>query len=260
MGGGGRTESTNQTTNTNTSGSSAISGDNLGTVLSGVNNSSVNINSTDHGAVKSAGEIAKAALLSNQFAMKEASNLGAKAIDENGKSLGKALDFGKDALNFGEDALKESSKTMREAMAENGAVSRGAMDSVSKNAIYALKENSDVSKKAMDHTMSSLKKNSEINKRAMDSMSKTTLYSLKENGNVNKRAMDNMQKNSANTTAAVKAMAAQSGENARAALAMAENTASRSQIGAAGEMSKVAIAVAIALSLGVAIVAIKGAN
>ncbi|QUM91217.1 hypothetical protein HWV03_21850 [Moritella sp. 36] len=242
MGGGGRTESTNQTTNTNTSGSSAISGDNLGTVLSGVNNSSVNINSTDHGAVKSAGEIAKAALLSNQFAMKEASNLGAKAIDENGKSLGKALDFGKDALNFGEDALKESSKTMREAMAENGAVSRGAMDSVSKNAIYALKENSDV------------------NKRAMDNMSKNTIYSLKENSNVNKRAMDNMQKNSANTTAAVKAMAAQSGENARAALAMAENTASRSQIGAAGEMSKVAIAVAIALSLGVAIVAIKGAN
>lgn len=216
MGGGGSTQSSNKTTNTNTSGSSAISGDNLGTVLTGVNiakGSSLNIMATDHGAVKSAGDIAKAALLSNTAAMKEASDLGSKAIDANTETLGAAFDFGR-------DALKESSNTAQKAMAENGAVSRSAMDSMSKNTIYSLKENSDV----------------------------------------NKRAMDNMQKNSESSMSAVKAMASQSGENARAALVMAENTASRSQIGAAGEMSKVAIAVAVVLGVGFTVMAIKGAK
>ncbi|MFT7682638.1 MAG: hypothetical protein ACI935_002115 [Moritella dasanensis] len=216
MGGGGSTQSTNKTTNTNTSGSSAISGDNLGTVLAGVNmgkGASINIKSTDHGAVKSAGDIAKAALLGNTAAMKEASDLGAKAIAANSETLGKAFDFGN-------SALKENSNMAQKAMAENGAVSRGAMDSMSKN----------------------------------------TLFSLKENSDVNKNAMDNIRKNTENSTSAVKAMAAQSGENARAALVMAENTASRSQIGAAGEMSKVAIAVAVVLGLGVTVMAIKGAK
>lgn len=216
MGKGGSTKSVNRTTNTNTSGSSAISGDNLGTVLSGVNvakGSSLNIRSTDHGAVKSAGDIAKAALLSNTSAVKEASDLGSKAIDANAETLGAAF-------NFGRDALEESSNTVQKALAENGAVSRSAMDN----------------------------------------MSKSTIYSLKENSDVNKRAMDNMQKNTENSTSAVKAMAAQSGENARAALAMAENTASRSQVGATGEMSKVAIAVAVVLGVGFAVIAIKGAK
>ena len=194
MGGGGSTQSTNKTTNTNTSGSSAISGDNLGTVLTGVNiakGSSLNITATDHGAVKSAGDIAKAALLSNTAAMKEASDLGSKAIDANTETLGAAFDFGR-------DALKESSNTAQNAMAEIGAVSRGAMD--------------------------------------------------------------NMRKNSESSMSAVKAMASQSGENTRAALVMAENTASRSQIGAAGEMSKVAIAVAVVLGVGFTVMAIKGAK
>ena len=216
MGGGGRTQSTNKTTNTNTSGSSAISGDNLGTVLAGVNmakGASINVRNTDHGAIKSAGDIAKQALLSNTAAMKEASDLGAKAIAANGETLGEAFDFGR-------SALKENSTMAQKAMAENGAISRGAMDSMSKN----------------------------------------TMFSLKENSDVNKRAMDNMQKNSASSISAVKAMASQSGENARAALVMAENTASRSQIGAAGEMSKVAIAVAVVLGLGVTAMAIKGAK
>jgi hypothetical protein len=216
MGGGGSTQSSNKTTNTNTSGSSAISGDNLGTVLAGVNvakGSSLNITATDHGAIKSAGDIAKAALLNNTAAMKEASNLGSKAIDSNSETLSKAFDFGK-------SALETNSNMAQKAMAENGAVSRGAMDSMSKN----------------------------------------TMYSLKENSDVNKRAMDNMQKNTENSTSAVKAMAAQSGENARAALVMAENTASRSQIGAAGEMSKVAIAVMVVLGMGFGVMAIKGAK
>ena len=69
-----------------------------------------------------------------------------------------------------------------------------------------------------------------------------------------------MRQNSADTTAAVKAMAIQSGENARAALAMAENTASRSQTGSAGEMSKVAIAVAVACGIGMVAMAFKGAQ
>lgn len=194
MGGGGHTESTNKTTNTNTSGSSAISGDNLGTVLSGVSiakGASLNMTSTDHGAVKSAGEIAKTALLNNAAAVKEASNLGSKAIEANSETLSKSFDFGK-------SALATTSTTAQKAMAENGAVSRSAMDNVRQNGTDAI--------------------------------------------------------------SAVKAMAAQSGENARAALLMSENTASRSQIGNSGEMSKVAIAVAIALGVGFTAMVIKGAK
>ncbi|EGA69577.1 methyl-accepting chemotaxis protein [Vibrio sinaloensis DSM 21326] len=49
---GGKSSSKNSTTTTNVSGQNAISGDNLGTAISGVNNSTINVTATDYGAVE----------------------------------------------------------------------------------------------------------------------------------------------------------------------------------------------------------------
>ncbi|WP_238132277.1 chemotaxis protein [Vibrio cincinnatiensis] len=51
---GGKSKSSSNTTNNNTSGQLGIEGDNLGVALTGVANSSVNITATDHGAVDAA--------------------------------------------------------------------------------------------------------------------------------------------------------------------------------------------------------------
>ncbi|EMK6668563.1 chemotaxis protein [Vibrio fluvialis] len=51
---GGKSSSSNQTTTTNVSGQNAISGDNLGTAISGVNQSTINVTATDYGAIENA--------------------------------------------------------------------------------------------------------------------------------------------------------------------------------------------------------------
>ena len=63
MGKGGSSNSTNTTTTTNVSGTNAVSGDNLGVLLSGVNGSTVNIKATDHGAVRAAATVTTKACL-----------------------------------------------------------------------------------------------------------------------------------------------------------------------------------------------------
>lgn len=62
MGGSSSSSSTSNTTNTNTSGSAAVSGDNTGTIISGVNNSTINTTVTDHGAIEAAGDAIEKAL------------------------------------------------------------------------------------------------------------------------------------------------------------------------------------------------------
>ena len=173
MGGGGRTSSTSNTTNNNTSGTSAISGDNLGVVLSGISGSEVNITSTDHGAIEGAAIIADSALKMGE------------------ESLKSAFDFGKESQKLSNDTAQ-----------------------------LAIKEATDISAEAMNSMLS----------------------------------------NSEDTTSAIKSMAAQSGESARAALTIAENTISQSQMGSDGEMSKVAIAVAVVLGVGFVAVTLKGGH
>lgn len=51
---GGKSRSSSNTTNNNTSGQVGIDGDNLGVALSGIANSTVNVTATDHGAVNAA--------------------------------------------------------------------------------------------------------------------------------------------------------------------------------------------------------------
>ncbi|MCZ8497664.1 hypothetical protein O9929_01425 [Vibrio lentus] len=87
------------------------------------------------------------------------------------------------------------------------------------------------------------------------------MKSFENSRRTSEKALDNMRSNSVDTTSAIKStMAAQSGENARAALAAAENTASRSQTGSSGDISKVAIAVAAAFAIAGVAFAPKGAN
>ncbi|NAW66142.1 hypothetical protein [Photobacterium halotolerans] len=192
MGKGGKSSSDVINNTTNTSGTSAISGDNLGVVISGVNGNVGNISVTDHGSVKAASEIAKAALQSNSDAMSQAVGLGSDALKSNERVVDQSLDFGRDALDGAFDFGKV-------ALAENSAVS--------------------------------------------------------------KNAMDNMRHNAEDTTAAIKQMAQQSGETARAALAMADGTAARSQTGSSGDMTKTVkyIAVAVGVSA-VALAVAKGVS
>jgi len=116
MGGGGSSSSKNTTQTTNTNGTSAVSGDNLGVIISGVNGNIGNITMTDHGATKAAEGIAKSAIASNAEAMRQAGNLGAEALKANERAVDKALEFGEKSFDFGEKSLDAVSKTNSEAI------------------------------------------------------------------------------------------------------------------------------------------------
>ncbi|MDC5702959.1 hypothetical protein [Vibrio europaeus] len=109
MGGGGSSSSANTTETTNTNGTSAVSGDNLGVMISGVNGNIGSVTMTDHGSTKAAENIAKEAIASNTEAMKQAGNLGSEALKANEKAI-------EHSLNFGEKSLDAVSQTNSEAI------------------------------------------------------------------------------------------------------------------------------------------------
>ncbi|WP_070964740.1 hypothetical protein [Vibrio sonorensis] len=109
MGGGGSSSSANTTETTNTNGTSAVSGDNLGVMISGVNGNIGSVTMTDHGSTKAAENIAKEAIASNTEAMKQAGNLGSEALKANEKAV-------EHSLNFGEKSLDAVSQTNSEAI------------------------------------------------------------------------------------------------------------------------------------------------
>ncbi|MEH0690144.1 hypothetical protein H4F17_13895 [Vibrio cholerae] len=109
MGGGGSSSSKNTTQTTNTNGTSAVSGDNLGVMISGVNGNIGSVTMTDHGSTKAAENIAKEAIASNTEAMKQAGNLGSEALKANEKAV-------EHSLNFGEKSLDAVSQTNSEAI------------------------------------------------------------------------------------------------------------------------------------------------
>ncbi|MFT5879568.1 MAG: hypothetical protein ACI86X_000672 [Moritella sp.] len=176
MGGGGRTSSSNTTTNKNNSTSTAVSGDNLGVLLSGVSDSTVNVTATDHEAVKYAAELSKKALDSGVAVMSNASQLGMGSV----------------------------------------------------------RANENVSKHAMDANGESLRQALDFGAKALDSNDKAF----------------------AGNRSLLSAMSEQSNASARNAIALADKTIERSQIGDSGNMTKIALAVAVALSL--TVVAVKG--
>lgn len=102
MGGKSSSKSTtnNTYTTTNVSGTAAASGDNNGTMLSGVNNS--NITLTDHGAVNKA--------LTEMFNVTdEALDFGEVALTKNENIIDKALNFASKASNGALDVAKNLS-------------------------------------------------------------------------------------------------------------------------------------------------------
>ncbi|MGF1702525.1 chemotaxis protein [Photobacterium makurazakiensis] len=115
MGKGGSSKSSNKTTNTNTSGQNAIDGDNLGVAISGVNDSSINVTMTDHGAMERASELSELALITN-------ADVSMAALEMGESSVNSAMDFGRDAItdamDFGRDALLANSEVSTLAIEE----------------------------------------------------------------------------------------------------------------------------------------------
>ncbi|KHT64361.1 hypothetical protein RJ45_06885, partial [Photobacterium gaetbulicola] len=126
MGKGGRSNSSSTTTNTNTSGQNAIDGDNLGVSIAGVNDSSVHVSMTDHGAMQRASDIAELALLSNSDVTEEAiwgmADVTEAALAMGENSVDKALGFGRDSLEgafkFGSDAMEFNAELSNNAIEE----------------------------------------------------------------------------------------------------------------------------------------------
>ncbi|CAM3793676.1 hypothetical protein [Vibrio aquimaris] len=127
MGKGGSSSSRSSTQNTNVNGTSAISGDNLGVVLSGINGSSINVTATDHGAMKTAENMAKAAMASNTEAMKQASNLSSEAIKSNERVIDKSFDFGEKSLNAVSKTNSEAIDAMKVLAAQSSENTRTAL-------------------------------------------------------------------------------------------------------------------------------------
>lgn len=104
MGGGGSSKSSNKTTTTNVSGQNGIQGDNLGASIAGVNNSTVSVNMTDHGAIEKAGQLA-------ELAMTTAGDSTKAALESNTEVATSAMDH---VSNFAGETLNQVSATNSE--------------------------------------------------------------------------------------------------------------------------------------------------
>lgn len=97
---GGKSSSSNQTQTTNVSGQNAISGDNLGMAISGINNSTLNVTATDYGSVN------------------KALDLGGELVEQTGRMFNDALKYAggvnKGSLDFAENALEDMSSSNSE--------------------------------------------------------------------------------------------------------------------------------------------------
>lgn len=108
MGGdGGESSSTTTTTTTNTSGSNAAQGDNLGTMISGVNNSTINTTVTDHGAVSGslnfAGDVVDKVLESNTAANNNVVDVANNAMSTVKDSASQMAINAKESMNFAKE-------------------------------------------------------------------------------------------------------------------------------------------------------------
>ncbi|EKO3579527.1 chemotaxis protein [Vibrio metschnikovii] len=90
---GGKSKSSSNTTNNNTSGQVGIDGDNLGVALSGIANSTVNVTATDHGAVNAAfdmgGEMIAGMTQVSNNSLLLADNTVSKTLDFSEEVIGK---------------------------------------------------------------------------------------------------------------------------------------------------------------------------
>ena len=101
---GGSSSSKSSSNTTNVSGQNAISGDNLGTAISGVNNSTISVTATDYGAIDKSYEFAGQAL-------DETMGFAGQALDNTMDFAGQALG---ESMGFAENALDEFSSANSE--------------------------------------------------------------------------------------------------------------------------------------------------
>lgn len=205
---GGRSSSSNQTTNvtntttTNTNATVGVSGDQNAGIVSGVNNSTISMVSTDHGAVKAGADLASKALDNNRL-----------VVDETISSLSRG---------YGE-MTKSNERVVSESLAKN----------------------EEITKSALKYGEGSQKAAFAFGEKALLSNEKV----LFSNEKLSSKALDSLRKNNEDSLRAVSEMAVNSSQTARSALAMANDTASRSQTGNSADMAKVVMAVVAALAV-----------
>lgn len=130
MMGGSSSSSSSSSSNTNTtnnSGSNAASGDNYGAMVSGINNSDVNLVMTDHGAIAAAGGLADEALNLGNFSVEQMGEAVKDALGANTALSGKALD---NMLEQNQHALEGNVALSGKALDTNASLSLGAIDTI----------------------------------------------------------------------------------------------------------------------------------
>lgn len=116
MMGGKKSESKNTTKTNNVAGTNAIHGDNLGVSVAGVNNSTMTITATDHGAVEKSFEFAEATA---ELAMTANADVTGRALDSVDGAVDKAFAFGERSLESVDAIASTSIKQLGDKHSEN---------------------------------------------------------------------------------------------------------------------------------------------
>ncbi|NOH85904.1 hypothetical protein F0249_19135 [Vibrio sp. 03-59-1] len=198
-----KSKSRSSNTTTNVSGQNAISGDNLGTAISGVNGSEINVNmtQTDHGAIEAASKTSQKAMDSIVAGYKGAGNMvadvhkdafrfGESAIDAN-------KDVHRDAFNFGESALDANQHAIDESLSMVSGAIGDATDLAGDVTKTAMEENRKANEaalaaatKAQNEAFSFGRESLGVAEGALDSSFNFGRDALDSNENISKAAMD----------------------------------------------------------------------
>ncbi|MCR9392384.1 chemotaxis protein [Vibrio alginolyticus] len=109
--GSSKSKSSNTSNTTNVSGQNAISGDNLGVAISGVNNSTINTTMTDHGAVTAAMELGEQAFEFGGEMLNSNERISLEAMDTTHDIAETAID---EVADFAGDSLATYASTNSE--------------------------------------------------------------------------------------------------------------------------------------------------
>ncbi|HHX8475626.1 TPA: chemotaxis protein [Vibrio diabolicus] len=109
--GSSKSKSSNTSNTTNVSGQNAISGDNLGVAISGVNNSTINTTMTDHGAVNAAMELGEQAFEFGGEMLNSNERISLEAMDTTHDIVETAID---EVADFAGDSLATYASTNSE--------------------------------------------------------------------------------------------------------------------------------------------------
>ncbi|EPA0546770.1 chemotaxis protein [Vibrio alginolyticus] len=109
--GSSKSKSSNTSNTTNVSGQNAISGDNLGVAISGVNNSTINTTMTDHGAVNAVMELGEQAFEFGGEMLNSNERISLEAMDTTHDIAETAID---EVADFAGDSLATYASTNSE--------------------------------------------------------------------------------------------------------------------------------------------------